>query len=299
MKKILITGGSGLLGVNLAVRLRHRYEVVILTNKKKIDISSTISVYGKSFLSEKKTFFKPDLVINTVALTNIELCEKNPLLALETNLDYLKPLVLLCKKNNSKLIHISTDHLSDGLTPFAEEYNDLNPINQYAKTKLQAEDYIERQMPDAVIIRTNFFGWGPSYRRSFSDRIINTIKHNREIFLFEDAFFSPVSTRRLSKIIAKLFEYDAQGIFNVSSNDRISKLQFGLKICDYFQLDKMLVIASSFEHQKQLTNRPKDTSLNNEKVSSFLNFDCGSVLNNINDLSYDVKDGIKDEIMKL
>ena len=299
MKKILITGGSGLLGVNLAIRLRKKFKVFILTNKKTINIPSTISIDGKAYLNQQKEYLKPDIVINTVALTNIELCEDNPYLAIEANLKYLELLVVLCKKNNSKLVHISTDHLFDGLNSFSSEDSYVNPVNQYAKTKLEAENYVQNEISNALIIRTNFFGWGPSYRNSFSDIIINTLKQKKEIFLFEDAFFSPVSTRRLSEIIVKLFEHDTHGIFNVSSNDRISKLHFGLIMCDYFQLDNSLVSSSNLEHQKHLTKRPKDTSLSNEKVSNFLMFDCGSVANNINDLNYDIKDGIRNEILKL
>ena len=299
MKKILITGGSGLLGSNLALRLRKNYEVLILLNKIKINIPSTINAKAQSSLDEIFSSFRPDLVINTVALTNIELCEEKPLLAQKINVAFLEKVILFCKKYNSKILHISTDHMSDGCNALVNEEHVLHPMNQYAKTKLKAEKTLKLAVPESLIIRTNFFGWGPDYRKSFSDRIINEIKKKKKIYLFKDAFFSPVSIRTLCAQIIKLCEINANGVYNISSNDRISKLQFGLMLCDYFKLDQKLIIPSSIEDQKQLVIRPRDTSLDNKKISDLLKIDCGPVYNNISHLFYDIKDGIKDNIMKL
>jgi len=299
MKKILITGGSGLLGSNLAIRLCKKYKVSILVNKKKISIPNTLSIDGDLFFKNSYDEFKPDLIINTVALTNIELCEKDPISALEINLNYVKSLISLCNERKCKLLHISTDHLSNGSKPFRKENDILEPLNEYARTKLEADNYIQDRMPTSIIIRTNFFGWGTSYRNSFSDRIIFETTQRRKLFLFENAFFSPVSIRRLCEILIKLYEKNASGIYNVSSNDRISKFNFGLNICNNFKLDKKLIIPSSIEDNKCLVNRPKDTSLNNQKVSNFLKYDCGFVSNNINDLNYDIKDGIRNKLIKL
>ena len=298
MKKILITGGTGLLGTNLAVRLSRSFDTLILTNKRNINIPFTYSMQSDVFF-KKSNFFKPDLIINTVALTDVDFCEKNPDLAFETNVNYINFLINFCNKNHSKLVHISTDHISDGLTPLIEENHELYPINQYGKTKLLAEKLIKSKISNSIILRTNFFGWGPKYRQSFSDRIIDSIKLNKEIYLFEDAFFSPVSIRRLCKIILLLFKAKKKGIFNISSNDRISKYNFGLKVCEYFDLKKDLVIPCSIDNVKNLVLRPKDTSLNNKKITNGIGFECGYVSNNINDLIYDLKDGIKDQLMKL
>ena len=71
------------------------------------------------------------------------------------------------------------------------------PLNLYAKTKLMSEQLIQKEITNYLIIRTNFFGWGPKYRPSFSDRIIINLSEDKEIHLFEDVFFSPVSIYNL------------------------------------------------------------------------------------------------------
>jgi len=298
MKKILITGGSGLLGTNLALRLGHSFETLILTNKRNIHVPFTQSMNSEKFFV-KSDYFKPDLIINTVALTDVDFCEKNPELAFKTNVQYINHLTNICLDNQSKLIHISTDHLSDGLNPCIKENHKLKPINQYGKTKLLAENLILSKINSPIILRTNFFGWGTKYRKSFSDRIIENLSLNKKIYLFKDAFFSPISIRRLYEIILQLFRKNKNGVFNISSNDRMSKYNFGLKVCDYFNLKKKLIIPISINEAEDLVLRPRDTSLNNLKITKELEFDCGFVSDNINDLIYDLNDGIKDELIKL
>ena len=299
MKKILITGGAGLLGVNLALRISNNYKIYTLLNKKIINIPSTLNNIDMKPLEKIFDEFSPNLVINTVAKTNIEMCEEKPLIATEVNFNYSKKIVELCKINKCKLVHISTDHLSDGSKSFVKENQEVVPLNQYALTKSLAEKYILKEMTSAIIVRTNFFGWGPKYRNSFSDKIINEISNSKYVSLFEDAFFSPVSIRRLCKIIIMLFENEARGIFNVSSNERISKLKFGLMLCDNFKLNKEYVLKAKMIERSDLIVRPRDTSLNNQKVTNFLNYNCGSADENIKDLFQDIKDGIKEEVMKL
>lgn len=298
MKKILITGGAGLLGANLAIRLSNIFETFILTHKRNVKIPHTKSMQSDVFFKTNINF-KPDLIINTVALTDVDFCDKYPALAFKTNVNYINYLINFCTQHPCKFIHVSTDHLSDGLSPCINENHELNPINQYGKTKLLAEKLIQSKISNSIILRTNFFGWGPTYRRSFSDRIIDNIKSNKEIHLFEDAFFSPISIRRLSEIILLLFRKKKSGIFNISSNNRISKYNFGLQLCELLNLKKDLIIPSSIENAKNLVLRPKDTSLNNKKVTNELDFDCGYVSNNIVDLICDTKDGIKEQLIKL
>ena len=93
MNRILITGGTGLLGSNLALQLRTNYEVYILSNKKKIHIPRTKTNTSKQSVEHIFSSFNPNLVINAAAVTDIELCENNPKYAVNTHVKFLETII--------------------------------------------------------------------------------------------------------------------------------------------------------------------------------------------------------------
>ena len=145
-----------------------------------------------------------------------------------------------------------------------------NPLNVYGRTKSIAEDRILEIDDKSLIIRTNFFGWGTSYRRSFSDFIIDNLNQKNKIHLYSDVFYTPIHINTLIDSIYNLIEISASGIYNIVSDDRVSKYEFGLKICDYFDFDKNLLIESSIENTINKVKRPKDMSLSNFKLKQRL-----------------------------
>ena len=170
-----------------------------------------------------------------------------------------------------KLVHISTDHLFDGSSAFADENKTKSPLKQLCKNKSKGEDIILENCPEALIIRTNFFGLGPNYKPSFSDKIINNLENRENLNLFDDVYFTPVSVETLKSETYLLIDQNAKGIFNVSSSERITKYQFGLLLAKKFGYSEQLINPISINQLSNLTKRPKDMSLSNHKLSSFLN----------------------------
>jgi len=212
----------------------------------------------------------PDIVIHTAGITNVEECESDTNLAQEVNVDLAKNIAIACNQQSVKLVHISTDHLFLGNQEFSTEESFTNPVNNYAKTKLQGEQQVQENFKDALIIRTNFFGWGTKYRQSFSDIIINKLKDNEQIDLFSDVFFTPILIDELSKRAHQLIDSNVSGIFNIVSNKRISKYEFGVRLANHFNLDAKLINAVSMNDKENLVKRPKDMSLSNFKLCQTL-----------------------------
>ena len=122
---------------------------------------------------------RPDIVINTVGLTSVEQCEKLPEIAHKVHVEIPGNIATICNDLNVKLVHISTDHIFSGKSQMSIENEIADPVNIYAKTKYQGELKVQNNCKSALIVRTNFFGWGTKYRRSFSDFILNTLKNYR------------------------------------------------------------------------------------------------------------------------
>jgi dTDP-4-dehydrorhamnose reductase len=151
-----------------------------------------------------------------------------------------------------------------------DEQTTTQPINVYAQTKLAAEAAVLAACPDAIVARTNFFGWGLPYRKSFSDTILEALFSGHEIGLFSDAYFTPILMRPLIDTTHALIERGSQGVFHVVGNERISKYDFGLRLAKSFNLDAGLIKPTSLAARRDLAPRPLDLSLSNKKIRDVL-----------------------------
>ena len=285
----LIFGGSGLLGSSWAnSQVLNNDNVAIVTHNANSDLNKVkkYSVNSSSMEEIENLIitFKPSIIINSAGITDIEKCENNYQLAYEANVNLPKKISKISKNNGIKFIHISTDHLFDGKKANYSEEDAIFPLNNYAKTKALAEEEVLKNNDKSLIIRSNFYGWGPKNRKSFSDLIFDNLSNKKEIFLFEDVFFSPLYMKDLINFSNFLLFKNLRGVFNLSSNERISKLDFGKKIARTFNFDLNLIIPTSIEERKDLVLRPKDMSLSNKKFKKYYNEPIDTIEESINKL---------------
>ena len=169
------------------------------------------------------------------------------------------------KDTDIKLVHISTDHIFNKGYGKIHESEKFFSKNFYAETKIEAEKIIQNSKANYLIIRSNFFGKGTYYRKSFSDYILTNLKNNNKLFLWKNIFFSPVNIQTLSKAIIKLINFNQNGVFNISSNQNISKYIFGKLIAQKFKLNENLIIPREFIYKNEAIKRPLNMSLSNRK----------------------------------
>ena len=271
-KKILFLGGSSFLAHSWCTYLDNNSEIFLgvhnripeLKNYSKIELN----LDSEKDLIEKIGSLNLDIIINCVGYTNVENCEINYKDAIKINSDYASRIAKISKKLKLKLVHISTDHLFDGKTKNNNENSEPNPINNYAKSKFEGEKQVSKFNQDALIIRTNFFGWGPSHKKSFSDFIISSLEKNIPISLFSDVIYNPILVSELANAVNKLIEKKCKGIFNVVSNETVSKLDFGHLLAKEFNLDDNLIESSMLSSRKELVDRPLNMTLSIKKLNS-------------------------------
>ena len=271
---ILITGGSGLLAVNWACFARDTCEVVLALHKKNVALDRVKSIFvnleSRDDILEVLNQTSPDVVVHAAGLTNVDECQKNSQLAYHVNCELAANVAFACAKVGVKLVYISTDHLFSGQSPLSSEDSSTQPVNIYAESKLCAEHEVTLLNPEALIIRTNFFGWGHQFRQSFSDWIYSSIGDNKEITLFDDVYFTPILIDLLATYVHELLAINASGIFNIVSDERISKYAFGLLLCEKFGLSSHLIKRGNISSIKLLAPRPNDMSLSNKKLKKAL-----------------------------
>ena len=281
MKTIAFAGGSSLLAQSWTIKKDHKVDFIFGTHRRKLSKtkSKKFAFNYENFdeLSKELNDLKVNIVINCIGLTSVEECEKNYELAYNANVIIAGNIAKACHLSKIKLVHISTDHLFEGSSAFKNEKDSKLPLNNYAKTKSKGEDIILENCPEALIIRTNFFGLGPNYKPSFSDKILRDLERGKNLNLFNDVFYTPVSVETLKEQVYRLLEKNAKGIFNISSNERLTKYQFGLLLAKKFGYNKDLINPISINKISNLTRRPKDMSLCNHKLSSFLDISVSPI----------------------
>ena len=287
MKKILIAGGSGLLGVNSSKYLSNKYKIYSLysstkyffENKNIETIQSDLTNF--QLTNDIISFINPDIILNFSGLTSVEKCQKFPALASELNIKVANHLSIISQKLNMYYVQMSTDHLFNQLNIFFDESNTTDPINIYSKTKVEAERISLFNNPKSLIIRSNFYCSSIDSKISFIDKIIEDTKNNNQLKLFDDVTFTPVSFNLMLDYIVDLYNLNAYGIFNISSNEKISKYEFGLKVLNYHRMDVTNVKKISINDLK-LVKRPLNMALSNNKLKTFLKIQTPSIDDQLN-----------------
>jgi len=270
MKKILITGCSGMLGNVLAEEFYVQNKNIIGIDLHKpnnsipfLQIDLTDTGATKLILEE----IQPAIIIHTAAYTDLDFCERNQE---TTNKLHIEVTKLLCNYSNKKckLIFISSDSVFEGTQGNYKEEDIKKPINFYAKTKDIAEEIIKATCDDYLIVRTNIFGFHQNNGSSLVEWALNMLLAGKQINGFIDVRFNAIYTRFLSRIIRDMVELDLNGTYHVCSKNAVSKYEFLTKLSRIFKLNVDLISPSKSSDLTTQTQRPKNTTLNTDKICS-------------------------------
>lgn len=304
MKKIaLITGGSGLLALNWALAIREHYTIILGLHERNISLAGVetrqVDLESADHLARVFETVQPQIVIHAAGLTSIETCEANPDRAQHINVELAVNVARACAKLGLPLVHISSDHLFSGEASLVDETHPIAPKNVYGRTKAEAENRVLEAHPQALVIRTNFYGWGPSYRHSFSDVVIEALRSGKELTLFRDVYYTPILIEAAAQTAHDLINLKANGIFHVVGDERISKYEFGVKVAEQFNLDSSIINPGLLADQASLVQRPHDMSLSNKKTCNLLCRKLGGVAEHVARLHQQEQNGLAREIQKL
>ena len=272
--KLLITGASGLLGINLAMEAMREHEVIGVDRGKlksapfrvlKADILKTDEIH--SVLDSTN----PDWLINCAALADLEKCEEDPIQARILNTDLPAELAVACAKRNIPFVHLSTDSVFDGTQEgmYTEE-DEPSPPGVYSQTKLEGERMVQQVNLQAIIARVNFYGWSLGGRRSLGEFFVNNLGEGRNVNGFTDVIFCPMWVNHLSRTLLEMLEKGLHGLYHVVGAQAMSKYQFGVEIARTFQLRESLIVPKSVEGADLTARRSHNLWLSIHKLSTDL-----------------------------
>lgn len=299
--RVLITGGSGLLALNWACAMRREWNVVLGTHAHAVRLEGVsarpLDLEDVQYLARQFKEIAPDLVVHAAGLTSVDQCEENPDLARHVNAGLARNVAEAAAAGNIRLAHISTDHLFAGTRSGYREDDAPEPLNEYARSKLLAEEWVGQANPQALIIRTNFFGWGHAGRQSFSDWIIYSLRAGREITLFDDVFFTPILADALAKAAHRLVDLADGGIYNLTGDERLSKYAFAVRLAEVFNLRDELIRPDKISSAGLRALRPSDMSLDNTRARGLLGAGLGRIDDYFQALRRQEEDGRREELM--
>lgn len=289
--KVIVTGASGMLGGWI---YRHLLQEGIPCEgwSRATDRAPDGTTFDRGLASYTDSISDATLVIHCAAMTDADYCESNLEEAKFVNALWSGALAREAALTGARFIYVSTDAVYDGNAPGRRrEYDEPNPINVYAATKLQGEQAVLDAYPAATVVRTTMVGWTlPGKREKFAEQIIRNLLSGERLQLFRDAIFSPLHVADLGTLLLRLAETEYSGILNIGSCDGVSKAAFGRMVAEDFGYYPSPIVPVSVDDVPLPAKRTKNTMLDVSRATDLLGY-LPNVPGTIRGLRRDFHDG--------
>lgn len=280
--KVLITGSNGLLGQKLVDLYKSNSSVELIATARGADrypdksgyTYASLDITQKNEVDEVIDRYKPEVVINTAAMTNVDACESEKEACDALNIHAVEFLVEACNRNQTHLVHVSTDFIFDGTHGPLSEEERPNPLSYYGWSKMRAEEIVQSSAKSWAIARTVLV-YGIVSDMSRSNIVLwakGALESGKSINVVADQFRTPTLAEDLAQGCALIAAQKASGIFNISGKNFMSVYDLVVQVADFWNLDKSLLHLSSSEGIKQPAKRPPITGFRLDKAMSVLGY---------------------------
>lgn len=243
MKRVILVGGKGLLGSNIAPVLEKTFDLSIC-DLDTWDITDKIS--GENHIDE----YRPDILINLAAITDVDGCEEKKELAERVNVYGAGILADLCRERNIRFVHISTDYVFDGKKTIPYKEDDLpNPMSVYGTTKLMGERAVLERNPSSLIIRAQWlYGKGGE---NFITKVVKIARQTGALRVVNDQKGSPTYAKDLAEPLVCLMEKGKTGIYHLANSGSCTWFDFAGEIFRLLKIDVAITPISSDELERK------------------------------------------------
>jgi len=276
--RIMVTGAAGLLGLRLTTLLSEKFHVIAVTHQHEFpgNISEELQAVkcdltGRASVRRLVHDFEPDVVINSAAMTDVDACEENQILANKANCDIVAHLIDAIKLDKTRFVQISTDYLFDGRNgPYPEEAVP-NPLNVYGRTKLAAERLVREWNGESLIVRTSaLFDSKNHGKANLFTAVHSRLRSGETVKVASDLYCNPIWTLNLSAAILETVEQGLTGIINIAGSEYLSRYDFALSVAHEYGFPQQLVQAVPLASLNRKAERPLKAGVDVTRASKLL-----------------------------
>ena len=273
--KLLVTGASGLLGTRICqLATKQNYEVYSAhsQHRPQFGIPIKLDITDGAALRQVFDKTKPDVVVHSAALSDVDRCEEEKDLAWKINVESTSNIAQLCHKHNCFLVYVSTDYVFNGEKGNYKETEQTAPINNYGLTKLKGEEEVQKSGAEYCIARASvIYGSNPAAGKvNFALWLLEKLRKKEEAKTVIDQWNSPTFNTNLAEMVLEILERRITGTFHLAGATRLSRYELAQNIAETFNLDKSFLRPTSSKEMQWLAKRPKDASLNVHKAEETL-----------------------------
>lgn len=280
--KILVTGANGLLGQKLVTLLQQQENVHLIATARNSPVQKIVlgefhplDVTSKNQVNEVIGDTKPDVIIHTAAMTQVDQCETEREACTLNNVTAVQYLVEACEKNSIHLVHVSTDFIFDGTHGPLDEYAEPNPVNFYGESKLAAEQLIQKSSISWSILRTVLV-YGITNDLGRSNIVLwvkKSLEEGKKISVVNDQWRTPTLAEDLAMGCYLAAVKRVKGIYNISGKDFMTPYDIAVQTATFFTLNASLITATDSTKFKQPARRPLKTGFIIDKAKKELGYE--------------------------
>ncbi len=283
--KIFLTGSNGLLG----------HHILKMANKISPDVKliatarhnthshhnpfEYLDINDDAKLNYFLDVYKPDVLVNTAAISKVDICQENTAACYKTNYEAVKNMADACYKKGIHLVHLSSDFVFDGKKGRYNEEDKPSPVNYYGECKKLAEAYLINSPVSAAIVRTVLvYGHPPSPQKgNILTWILDSAQHNKDIKVVNDQFRCPTLVYDLAEGVIKIAIKKKDGIWHIAGNEMTSVFDFACRIASKVGYNTNFITPISSSELSAPALRPPKTCLNLDKSIAELDYHPKSI----------------------
>ena len=281
--RIMVVGAGGQVGEKVSHLASERGHSVVETymtrTPSRTDSSFQLDKTNNTQVSKVVNEAKPDVIVDTGALHNVDYCESHPEEAFAINRDGTQNLAMASKNVNAKYVFVSTDYVFDGSAAPYTEKSMTSPLSVYALSKIQGEENALYFNPNSIVVRPSvIYSWVPISKQkessssgkplNFAVWLVNQLRADKEVKIVDDQVASPTLADDLAGAILALCESKATGLFHTGGATPVSRFVFSIKLAEKLGLKKDLIRPIKTAELNQKARRPLDSSLVSERIES-------------------------------